>query len=106
MKKITLVPSGVNTINNKRKLFLKKLLKYTSEDKTGFYQNEANINIFCRRNEGLSLRGERCRILLPNSKGSNVSCIALYSNQRINYFEIREGCNKNDDDSRFTIFRI
>jgi len=59
VKKVIGVPVGVNTDVNKakRKSFVEQLLRLTSEHKIIYYQDESNLNLFCRRLEGRSIRG-------------------------------------------------
>jgi len=99
VKKTTEVPVGANNDANKaqRRDYVQSILNFTTQNKILFYQDESNINLFCRASRGRARRGQRARTLLPNSRGQNIHCIALYSSMHaVAYFERKRGSFKKD----------
>ena len=88
IKKVSCVPVTANTEENKQKRadFVRHLMHETALQKEIFYQDETNINLFCRRREGRSLRGVRCRIPLPSSRGANIHCWGLMGKRGMAYY--------------------
>ena len=51
-----------------RKGFAKKLLQYSAEGKTIFYQEDTNLNLFARRSRGRAAIGEKAELLLTSKE--------------------------------------
>jgi transposase len=94
VKKVTNIPVSVNSDDNKekRRVFVTSLLAAMNAGKIVLFQDETNLNLFTARSYGRAPAGTRAKRVLPNSKGSNIHCIGLYSQiGGIIYFERRRG---------------
>ena len=90
VKKVTCVPATANSPENRQKRadFVRQIMRETASQKEIYYQDETNINLFCRRREGRSVRGVRCRISQPSSRGPNVHCWGLLGKRGLAYSQV------------------
>ena len=98
VKKVSFVPSTANTDENKEKraTFVQRIMELTGAQKEILYQDETNVNLFCRRSYGRARRGQPCRVTVPTSRGPNVHCWGLLSKQGIVYSRVCRGSIKRE----------
>ena len=96
VKKVTCVPSTANSLENRQKRadFVRQVMCETARQKEIYYQDETNINLFCRRREGRSIRGVRCRLSQPCSRGPNVHCWGLLGKRGLIFSQVCRGSIK------------
>lgn len=94
---------NVNSQENKEKRsqYVSSLMNARSKNRTIIWIDETNFNLFCRRKQGRSKIGCRSTVITPNSKGSNLHCIAAMSSTRLIHFECRRGSFKGEDCKRW-----
>ena len=96
VKKVTSMPLTANSLENRQKRaeFVRQVMCETARQKDIYYQDETNINLSCRRREGRSIRGVRCRISQPCSRGPNVHCWGLLGKRGLLFNEVVRGSIK------------
>ncbi|KAF0299222.1 hypothetical protein FJT64_003510 [Amphibalanus amphitrite] len=59
--------------------------------------DETNVNLFLRRSEGRSRRGQRCCVKVATGKGDNIHVIGAISQTGMVYWERRRGSFRKED---------
>lgn len=81
VKKVSHYPETLNSMRNKelREIYVKKVMDFQGRDKTILYQDETNLNLYCRRTYGRSVKGCKAMVPLPSSQGANIHVLGLMS---------------------------
>lgn len=86
-----------------RKSYVDSLLSFESQNKKILYIDETNFNVFCRRDRERAKVGERCKQVLPTSKGQNLHIIGCISVEGLVYWEHRRGAYRKDNAREWTM---
>ncbi|KAF0292848.1 hypothetical protein FJT64_009220 [Amphibalanus amphitrite] len=99
VKKVLPEPVTMNSATNKdrRATFVRKVMEATGAGKTILYMDETNVNLFLRRSEGRSRRGQRCCVKVATGKGDNIHVIGAISQTGMVYWERRRGSFRKED---------
>ena len=99
LKKVYLEAHNMNIDDNKRKrkLYVEKINELISENKTIFYVDESNVNLFAKRGYGRSILGTRASIKVASSKGPNIHMLGAISSIGTSFFEKRRGAYNHTD---------
>ena len=92
----------ITTMNNdtnkeKRKEYVQKISRFMQENKTVIWMDETNLNLYCRRTQARSRRGERAVSILPSCRGPNVHVIGAISSFQVIKWSRRRGAFKAED---------
>lgn len=66
-------------------------MKLTDQKYTFFYLDESSFNLFLSRNRGWGKPGEAIKLICPNSKGQNISLIAVIGKEGLAYWDLFDG---------------
>lgn len=90
---------GVNNALNKfkRKEYAEKYMELIGNGYVPVFEDEANFNVHCKRNNGRAKIGSRAHVKVSNSRGANLHCIAAISPSSLIFFESRRGSLKSED---------
>ena len=103
VKKLRVTPSSANSEDNKQKraTYVRNIMELVGRQYHIYYQDETNINLFCRRTQGRALRGQPCQKKAPNSRGPNIHCWGLMNKEGIVFKKICRGSIKSERNAEF-----
>ena len=80
----------------KRREYVEKLMTFQGNGKTIIFQDESNLNLFCRRTQARAPKGSRALVPLPSSKGFNIHILGLMSQTGLLAWNRRRGSVKKE----------
>ena len=80
----------------KRRQYVERISHFMQQNKTIIWMDETNLNLFCRRTQSRSRRGERAINILPSCRGPNVHVIGATSSFQVIKWSRRRGSFKAD----------